>query len=75
MTVTISVGRIVHYYDKHIVGDNADGPYAAIVTKVFGPAMVNLDVFGVGAPYIATSVPEGTADSGSSRWWQWPPKV
>lgn len=76
--MTVTVGRIVHFYDAHVVGDNGDGPYAAIVTKVWSPTCVNLSAFGMGAPYLASSVQEhplGTSTKPPSQYWQWPPKV
>lgn len=70
-----SVGRIVHYRRK----DDREGkgqPYAAIITHVLNPTVVNLRIFDDGLytlneNALSTSVKQGTGPGQ----WSWPPKV
>lgn len=69
-----TVGRIVHYYGKDAYGDNGEGPYAALVTKVHSDTCVNLMVFMAGMTP-ASSVQGGDdQQSGMSQRWEWPPR-
>lgn len=70
-----TVGRIVHFYTKDVgfwgngVGE---GPYAAIVTRVWSDNCVNLTVFpDCGNPYTLSSVTNKVDDW---NWWAWPPR-
>jgi len=76
-----TVGRIVHYYTTseglHYNGVG-EGPYAALITQVFGEAddsYANLRVF----PPFAESFDSGSVrhkdfDGDTGRYWVWPPR-
>lgn len=67
-----TVGRIVHYYDVNAFGDNGHGPYAALVSRVIEPGIVDLMVCMAGwVP--ATAV--DTKVNNSVRYWEWPPQA
>ncbi len=75
-----TVGRIVHYYTDNGASHNGVGcgPYAAIITQVFGEgvdAYANLKVL----PPFAESFDSGSVrhkdfDGDSGRYWEWPPR-
>lgn len=68
----VTIGRIVHY--RLELGPHKGELRPAVVTRVWGPEMVNLLVLtdggndGVPCPYWATSVHTG----GGEREWRWP---
>ncbi len=76
-----TVGRIVHYYTTEGANHNGvgPGPYAAIITQVFGGAadgvFVNLKVL---PPFAETfdsgSVRHRESAANDGRWWEWPPR-
>lgn len=83
MKQTPTVGRIVHFYTGFLAeqsNNNGSGPYAAIITRVWGDSMVNLTVFPDcgGELQHFTSVtnylPEGV-DAMQGRAWVWPPVI
>jgi hypothetical protein len=76
-----TVGRIVHFYtDREIPFSNGvgKGPYAAIITQVFGDdeaAYCNLMVFApLSVPFAETSVRNAEFETAPSRYWVWPPR-
>jgi len=80
-----TVGRIVHYFpsgpdDPAGANGNALGPVAAIITRVWGPAVVNLTCFADYAlqPMVKATVPQrgspGDHDGGKGTW-DWPART
>ena len=65
---TPSIGRIVHY-------TNGSGTFPAVITKVWNPTLVNLEVFGLYdvQDRIKTSVVQGSENQVGT--WFWPPRV
>lgn len=89
-----TVGSIVHYFTRkrsRQYHDNADGPYAALVTRVQElpqasaddpiTAIVSLTVFPAGdiyiRPFSVLDVPgvSPSAEHEHESWWMWPEKV
>lgn len=75
-----TVGRVVHYYTRlgdQRSDDGREGPYAAMVTKVWGPTVVDLMVVPNGREgYHAMAVRRDMRqNSGFFCWWEWPPLV
>lgn len=67
----VSIGRIVHYRTH----EGQAEPYAAIVTKVWGDACVNLTIFrDDGTTQLESSVLRYDNVTGG-RQWCWPPHV
>jgi len=73
-----TVGRIVHYYEENGKSHNGvgDGPYAAIITQVFGDsegAFCNLKVL---PPFVEAfdsgSVRNKDHRETDNRYWVWP---
>lgn len=62
-----TVGRTVHFFDSN------EGPYAAIITRVWTDTCVNLTVFGLNdqAAIVKTSVVLGS-DNPTGYRWAWP---
>lgn len=88
MSENPTVGRIVHFYSSAVAGMHpafpkngyngaGEGPYAAIVTQVFGGDMVNLKVL---PPFAAefdqgSVVPRGhSLYQAGGNFWEWPPR-
>lgn len=72
-----SIGRIVLFKSQNL-SDMGNGAteVPAIITRVWGDAMVNLLVFRDGTdPLTKTSVGREDAHPGSSYSWRWPPRV
>lgn len=71
-----SVGRIVHFHTTEKACQSngcADGPYPAVITRVWSDTCVNLKVLpDCAEPFDATSVCLDDIDC-SSRW-TWPPR-
>ncbi|MBY6244133.1 hypothetical protein [Methylosinus sp. Sm6] len=79
--MTPTVGRIVHFYTSNRgVQSNGvgDGPYAAIITQVFGDgddAYSNLKVFyPFGEIRDEGSVQNKDFSATPDRYWVWPPR-
>ena len=72
-----SVGRVVHYYTANPSEQSngaGEGPYPAIITRVWSPDCVNLKVLPDCGPVFDTTSVQ-TKLSSSSRYWEWPPRV
>ena len=72
-----TVGRIVHYYTS--MGSQwsngvGNGPYPAVVTRVWTPTCINLKVLpDCNEPFDATSI--GLKNDSLTTYWEWPPRV
>jgi hypothetical protein len=69
-----TVGRVVHYYKRHMSPARDDSPYAALIVEVIGDDRVTLRVFSKIKPSLDENVRASYSEEPAIGCWSWPPR-
>jgi len=70
-----TVGRVVHYFKRHMNPGHDDNPYAAIIVDVPGGDRVMLRVLSKISPSLDENVLAEYAADPELGSWSWPPRA